>query len=588
MSVGRRLLAIVLVVALVPLGVVVATSVRIHERAFDRKLAELHHETARHGADSVHRSLDSARRNLGALARTIPWGLLADDERQGALSLVFAQLEDVVVSSLLDERGGGIGASVYEAAGTPEARHPTVDLRGLDAIGRAIPMAAVHRDGWALSAPLAVPGLVDPVVVLGFAVDQGQAPPGVLVVGLSLRSICHDLAAASPDGVTTRLLDAEGSPLCPGASNSAGELLSTVAATPAGWQVVVVQPASRAFVDSRRLRRQLFAWVGLATLTAIAAGLLMTRAFRRRLRELAIGADAVATGDRTHRVPEGGSDEFGTLAQGFNRMSAELQRQEAELLAWNQELQQRVEARTRELEAAQQQLLQSRKLAAMAALGAGLAHEINNPLTGVLGLTQVLATRQEIGDRDRRVLGSIEKEAVRIREIVDRMRMLSQDFAAGAGLLQVNDVVEAAVAAHLDRLTQSGVEVVREYGSTLAPVLGNPGQLQQAFSQLIDNAIKAMAPNGGSLRVRTHLLGSDLIGVDVTDSGRGMPSAVIDKNFEPFFTTKDDWQGKGLGLAVTHRIIDSHHGRIQVRSAPGDGTTMTVTLPTARRGAHLA
>src|SRR5439155_4742718 len=117
-------------------------------------------------------------------------------------------------------------------------------------------------------------------------------------------------------------------------------------------------------------------------------------------------------------------------------------------------------------------------------------------------------------------------------------------------------------------------------------MVANPGQRQHAIGQLLDNSLRAM-PGGGTLRVAVRSIENELVAIDVVDTGRGIAPELLDKIFEPFFTTKHDWRGAGLGLAIVHRIVEAHQGRIRAASTPGAGTTMTVTLPAARRAAHL-
>src|SRR5262249_52348145 len=136
-------------------------------------------------------------------------------------------------------------------------------------------------------------------------------------------------------------------------------------------------------------------------------------------------------------------------------------------------------------------------------------------------------------------------------------------------------------------LAAAKIAVERAFAAEVPRVLANPAQLQHAFAQLVDNSLKAM-PNGGTLRLAVRAIDDELVAIDVEDTGKGIAPDVIDKIFEPFFTTKDEWRGAGLGLTTAYRIVEAHQGRIRASSKLGVGTTMTITLPVARRGAHLA
>src|SRR5439155_8065817 len=199
-------------------------------------------------------------------------------------------------------------------------------------------------------------------------------------------------------------------------------------------------------------------------------------------------------GNDGHRVAVTSRDELGALARSFNGMAADIE-------SWHAELQQRVDARTAELKAAQDQLLQSRKLAAMAALGAGVAHEINNPLTGVVGFAQLLLARKDaLDERTVRSLQAIERESLRIREIVDRMASLAQDSPGDAVRCDAAGLVDAATKQHAQRAVDAKVEVVRAFDDRVPQIVANPAQLQHAIGQLLDNSLRAM-PGGGTLRV---------------------------------------------------------------------------------------
>jgi signal transduction histidine kinase len=580
MSVSLKLFLILVFVALVPLGVFAFTALREHEHALDSELTALHRKTAEHGARSTEQAVDSALHTVRGLAAAIPWGELSDEERGGALLLVYEQLDDVAVASLLDGRGAGIGASIYrDRAGDP---HPRVSTRMLAGFAGAIPLGPART----------APTFGDPVVLAGGEAFVPIAVPvsgtagatWVLAIALSLRGTCRELAMSTPPGVST-YLEANGRVLCGGPTH--GDNLTASVRLAQGWTVVVEQPKATAFASLERVRRQSMLWLGVGVAGALIAGLVLTQAIRRPLRQLAAGAEIVATGNLDHRVTIKSRDEFGAVARSFNRMSGEIAKQNAEIRAWNDELQQRVDARTAELKQAQEQLLESRKLGAIAVLGAGVAHEINNPLTGVVGLTQLLlAKRDKLDDKTVKNLTSIEREALRIRDIVDRLSSLAQDSVGDARRLDLIEVVDAAANQHAQQLAASKIEVERSFASSIPAVLGNASQLQHAIGQLVDNSLRAM-PSGGRLRLAVRSIEGELVAIEVEDTGRGIAPDVIDKIFEPFFTTKDNWQGAGLGLAVAHRIVAAHQGRIRVSSKLGSGTTMTVTLPAARRAAHL-
>ena len=338
-----------------------------------------------------------------------------------------------------------------------------------------------------------------------------------------------------------------------------------------GWIVAVDEPAEDALVESRVLARRTALAVAIALAAGVVLALVAGDALVRPIRALHRGAAALARGDLTHRV--GGDrrgDELGDLARAFNAMASEIER-------WNTELARRVEEKTREAREAQDLLLRAQKLAAVGQLGAGVAHEVNNPLTGLLGLVQLLLLHEPADSARRKTLESIEAQARRIHEIVKRLQR-SADEAEGAHTpVDLRALLDDALAREDAALSQAGVTVIREYGPPLR-VAGDPQKLGEAFSELMVNARRAM-PGGGQLTVGYRSIDGQLAAVHFADTGKGIAAEIRERIFEPFFTSKADWNAKGLGLTMVHRVCEAHHGRVTVESEPGKGATFTVLLP---------
>ncbi|MBI3072691.1 MAG: HAMP domain-containing protein [Deltaproteobacteria bacterium] len=318
------------------------------------------------------------------------------------------------------------------------------------------------------------------------------------------------------------------------------------------------------------------------------------RGISRPVGELARGARAIGAGAFDTTIPVRARDEIGMLAESFNAMGgalkrsrAEIERQNEEIRQWNEELQARVDARTRELREAQDQLLQSQKLAAVGELGAGVAHEINNPLAGVLGLTQLLLIRTKPEEAAYRSLKSIERESLKIRDIVANLLRFSQEQAgAGGAHIEANQVLDDALTMVQNQLMSQNIEIVRQYGTELPKIVGDSSALQQAVLHIISNAKNAM-PKGGKLTLATDTFEDKVVNMRIGDTGRGIAKENLERIFEPFFTTKDEWSGKGLGLSVAFRIVSEAKGKISVVSEVGKGSTFTITLPAVARGTQL-
>jgi len=238
----------------------------------------------------------------------------------------------------------------------------------------------------------------------------------------------------------------------------------------------------------------------------------------------------------------------------------------------------------RRLEETQAQLVQSAKLAAVGELAAGVAHEINNPLTSIIGFTRLLLEDVPFDHPMRADLETIDREAARARQIVRGLL----DFArAGEPVLapvELNDLVEQAVMLVCTRSVLTKISLVKDL-SPLPPLMLDANQIKQVLVNLLNNAVQAM-PNGGRLTVATRLTEREIEGVYrqmaaiyVSDNGVGIPPENLDRIFDPFFTTKEVGQGTGLGLAVSYGIVEKHKGKIEVESVPGVGSTFTVLLP---------
>ena len=226
-----------------------------------------------------------------------------------------------------------------------------------------------------------------------------------------------------------------------------------------------------------------------------------------------------------------------------------------------------------------QQLVQSGKLAAIGELAAGVAHEINNPLFAILGLTEFLLKESEEGSRARNRLELIRESGLEIKEIVRALLDFAGENAEDRHIVKIEDVVHSTVDLVRRTNAHKGVELVDTYDATDALVLASPNELKQILLNLIANARQAM-PLGGTVHVEVSRLGTHAV-VTVADDGPGIEPALLSRIFEPFFTTKRDLGGTGLGLSVSLGIAESHGGTIVASSERGVGARFTLRLPLA-------
>ncbi len=230
-----------------------------------------------------------------------------------------------------------------------------------------------------------------------------------------------------------------------------------------------------------------------------------------------------------------------------------------------------------------QQLIQSGKLAAIGELAAGVAHEINNPLFAILGLTEFLLKESEADSRARHRLELIQQTGLEIKEIVRALLDFARENAEERHVVLMEDVVRSTVDLIRRTNAHKGVEIVESYAAADARVLASPNQLKQILLNLIANARQAM-PLGGTVHIELRTA-ADHVLASVTDDGPGIEPAVVERMFEPFFTTKRDTGGTGLGLSVSLGIAESHGGSLTALSQVGRGSVFTLRLPLAEEAA---
>jgi signal transduction histidine kinase len=234
----------------------------------------------------------------------------------------------------------------------------------------------------------------------------------------------------------------------------------------------------------------------------------------------------------------------------------------------------------------QQEVIQQEKMAAIGILAGGVAHEINNPLGGILAFTQLLLrdAKDQANDDLAADLREIENAAVRCKKIVSDLLDFSR-FSKDKEVVdvEVNQLLQNVLPFIRSEIKSLNVDLDVKVGKDLPIIRGIPDRLQQVFLNLMTNACHAM-PKGGTLSIETRpSRDRSRVMVVVRDTGEGMPSSVRDKIFDPFFTTKQPGKGTGLGLSISYRIVKEHEGSIEVESRMGKGTTFTVTLPAARQ-----
>ena len=304
------------------------------------------------------------------------------------------------------------------------------------------------------------------------------------------------------------------------------------------------------------------------------------------VRKLTTGTHEVMKGNLTHRIDVHSNDEIGELASSFNNMTEELFRARKELTNWTQTLEERVEEKTDELRRALSNMVQMEKMASLGKLAASVAHELNNPLSGILAYAKLLkkkmAKENSTEDDLREIeseLGMIADESARCGNIVNNLLLFSRQKVGQFQSHRVSSIIEQSLKLIAHHLTMSGVKCEVKVPQDPLEIICDPQQVEQALIALEINAIEAM-PDGGLLHVELeNVPDKKEIKIIVADNGIGIDKEDLGHIFEPFFTTKKDGKGTGLGLAVVHGIVERHNGRIEVESRSNLGSKFTVTLP---------
>lgn len=620
MSLLRKLTLFLFAAVALPLVGVALVLVRTSEDALRDRIRAAQTEAVEAQAQAVAafvtERVDALRRAAGYFELSAATGA----ELEGAVRVLYKASGDVAVAGLVDGAGRSLAPPVFldgPAADPDLAAHPRSDAaaarralafapadralaEGLGAVVLSPAYAVPERGETAFAVAMPVPHGEDGAVfvaeislgALQRRAREAEAAGRLFVVDGEGRAVAHPDAARlretlrSPE--VARALERREA----GAVREAGPegpVLAAFAPVPVpglGWRVVASLPEREAFAPVRRMRWTVLGALALALLLLLGGGGAFVGRVRRGLDRVTAGAEAYGRGDLDHRIEPPSEAELAALARTFNAMGEELGAARTRLEGWNDELRREVEARTRELEEAQARLLQAQKLAAVGQLGAGVAHEINNPLAGLLGNVQLLRLqRVKRGvaetDPEMETLARMEEAALRCKNVTTGLLRFSQPGAARRDPVDVG-----ALLGQVDALARGQVEA---QGAALevacdepAPViLGDEAQLTQALLHLVANARTALQGKAGG---RVRLTGRRVDGeaeLVVSDDGKGIDPEVRDRVFEPFFTTKDVWTNVGLGLSVTYRLVEEHGGRIALDSQVGEGTTVTIRLPLA-------
>ncbi len=554
MRLYQQLVLFMLAATVLPLAAVGFSLLRSAEDELARRIGGEQRALAGLAAREVSTGLMGAVEALGRATEAIDWSAASAEEVMGGLSLLYQQDDAITAVALVDANGRLLSGPLYAQRDDghptflPEAQAqwfgsvPVTPLRGGQpgqaALGEAY-VAARHLPARVAVAVKAGPGEVAPFVLAELGLDlleaRMKAIPGAQAATIELldrngRVVFSPVAERRfgqlEPGLTKRVLQI-GQDVSSRSFSAGGppRRLMSVAVVPEqlGFVALVSEGETSALAPVVEMRRTVLLSIGGALAVLLAIGALFTRRLTRRIGQVVVGAEAFGRGELAHRIAATGSDELAGLADTFNRMGAELQGARSRLERWNDDLRQKVEESIAELKAAQAQLVEAQKLAAIGQLGAGVAHEINNPLAGILGNAQLLMLDRPRTDPDLEMLRKIELAAKRCKEITQNLLRFSQqrekpEFRS----VDLHGVVRDAISLTWHQLQNEGISVSMELAEGEARVSADPGHLSQVVLAVVSNARTAlMKAERKALRVRTESSEGEVLLV-VRDTGKGI------------------------------------------------------------------
>jgi two-component system NtrC family sensor kinase len=328
--------------------------------------------------------------------------------------------------------------------------------------------------------------------------------------------------------------------------------------------------------------------LAFVSLVAFSVGYLLKKLIYVPLKDLESGAKRISAGDLGDLIPVRSDDEFGRMAGTFNGMNAALDESHRAMQELVENLEAKVEARTRELLAARAEVAQGEKLASIGVLSAGIAHELNNPLTGVLTFTSLMRKKVKDGTEDAEDLDLVIRETKRCAAIIRRLLDFAREKVPVNGFFNVNQVVEDTVRFVERPASLHQIEISTKLDATLPQVWGDADLIKQVVMNLLVNAQQAVDKEGHIIVETRSIKAKDTpdqqgapaaVEISVRDNGCGIPQANLQRIFDPFFTSKEVGKGTGLGLSVSYGIVKAHGGKISVESTVGEGTVFHVQLP---------
>lgn len=599
MRLGLRIGFFVVFCAILPLVLLATAASEVARRQVEARIVDFQVEAARSLGAVITRQIVDTQRVLVQQVANFRLGTASDEARAAFLVTTYRLFPEISIAVLLDDGGVELSPPLYQPEGpVPELpEHDLVSPARLARFRDALPDVPKEPGAYVIGDAYLPAGADAAVIPMVFTSPWGDGV--ALAIELSLAPVASRMSTLA-EGREVCLLARDGSVLLragqtglvdPANARSVltsaavdlryetpggVEVLAALAAVPDhDWAVVVAEPADAVTATVQQIRARTWYVGGVALVIALIGGAYLTRSITGPVVRLRDATMAVGRGEFS-RTAIDGRDELAELATAFNRMSESLEQNAADIAAknaeierFNQELQQRVEQRTAQLREAQARLVQSGQLAAVGELSSGLAHELNNPLAGILGILQILGMK--LADRpEAALLRAAEEQAVRCKEIVANLLRFTRPAALGAAppddVVDLAAVVRDVLALVGGALRQRGVTVELGADGVRLPMRGDATQLGRALGQLV-TSLRTVAAPGSSLRIHWEARASDL-----------------EVRFElaPTVAATDDWRAAGLGFWVARQVLQEHAATLEEpEGEPGGARAWRLRAPRA-------
>ncbi len=595
MRLRARILFFIVLTSVVPLLGLAAASSSIAKEHLAERITRAQVQSAISLADSVGDTVDDVEHVLGEQIANFRLDTAPDEARSGFLVATYRLFPEIAIATLVDASGQEISPAIYQVEGEAlvVAGHDVVSPERLGRFRAALPVPDSRRQ-IVRGTPYLPPGEAAAVLPLSVASRTGDGI--ALGVELSLSPLLDRLDATAGEEREVFLLEADGSVLLRAGRNELVDparfgpvlgvesadlrfddrvLAATAVVRGRGWVVAIAEPSAAADAAATQIVNPTW-YIGLVALCmAVVAGIQLTRTVTGPVDLLRAAANAVGAGDLAQRVQIDGRDELAELGTAFNRMGASLAEdaakiaaQSAEIEAFNRNLQSLVDSRTAQLKEAQARLVQSGQLAAVAEMSAGLAHELNNPLAGLLGLVQIVAMKRA-GQEEEPLLRAAEEQALRCKEILANLARFTaapsgDDGVGSRDVVDLDGILADVLALVGGSIRQRGVDVVHQTTGGLK-VRGDAVMLGRALGQVL-TAIRGVAAAGATLVV----------------SGERLEQAVeLRFTLSQTVSSQDDWRAAGMGFWVARQILKEHGATSEEVVSEGPAKVWRIIAPAA-------